>query len=76
MPGGCCNSQVRMRWRSSSQQSENLRGIRLGRREASRHALPTTKCEVHESRYGAKDGDKKRTLGDHKRMTACERTDI
>jgi len=76
VPGGCCNSQVRMRRRSSSQQSENLRDIRLGRREVSRHALPITKCEVREPRYDAKDGDRKRTLGDHERMTACERADI
>jgi hypothetical protein len=39
VPGGCCNSQVRMRRRSSSQQSENPRDTRLGYRGASRHAL-------------------------------------
>lgn len=35
-----------MRRRSSSRQSENPQDIHPGRREVSRHALPSTKCDV------------------------------
>jgi len=76
MPAGYCNPQVLMRRRSSSQQSENPGDTRLGRRGASRHALPTIKCEFHGPGCDAKDGDMKRTFGDHERMSAGERTDI
>lgn len=65
-----------MQQRPSSQRSENPQDIHPGHREASRHALPTTRCRCDEPRYDMDDRYMERTLGDHERMTTRERANI
>ena len=75
VPVECRSSQIRTQQRSS-RQSENLRDIHPGRRNASCDALSTKKYKCNESRYDVNGCRTRHALWDHQSMTAREAINI